>query len=71
MGAQLSATDWAFGCVILSREGDNGQNLRSTTALTLSEDAEASDEYKATAKDAAIESYMAANGNTDWPEEQL
>ena len=60
-----------FGCVILSREGDNGQHLRSTTALTLSTDAAADTHYTSTAKDAAIESYMAANGNTDWPEEQL
>ena len=60
-----------FGCVILSREGDNGQHLRSTTALTLSTDAAADTHYTSTAKDAAIESYMAANGNTDWPEESL
>lgn len=61
----------AFGAVILSREGDNGQHLRSTTALKLSTQAAASDYYKEAAKDAAIESYMAANGNTDWPEESL
>lgn len=60
-----------FGCVILSREGDSGQHLRSTTALTLSTQAAASDYYKEAAKDAAIESYMAANGNTDWPQEKL
>ena len=71
MGIALDGADWAFGCVILSREGDNGQHLRSTTDLTLSEDAAASDYYKTAAKDAAIESYMAANGNTDWPEESL
>ena len=61
----------AFACVILSREGESGQHLRSTTALTLSEDASADTHYTSTAKDAAIESYMAANGNTDWPEESL
>lgn len=61
----------AIGCVILSREGDNGQHLRSTTALTLSTAAAADTHYTSTAKDAAIESYMAANGNTDWPEESL
>ena len=60
-----------FGCAILSREGDNGQHLRSTTALTLSTAAAADTHYTSTAKDAAIESYMAANGNTDWPEESL
>lgn len=61
----------AFGCVILSREGESGQHLRSTTALTLSTAAAADTHYTSTAKDAAIESYMAANGNTDWPEESL
>lgn len=60
-----------FACVILSREGDNGQHLRSTTALTLSTAAAADTHYTSTAKDAAIESYMAANANTDWPQEQL
>lgn len=60
-----------FGAIILSREGDNGQHLRSTTALTLSTDAAEDTHYTSAAKDAAIESYMAANGNTDWPEESL
>lgn len=64
-------SDTEYACVILSREGDNGQHLRSTTALTLSTAAAADTHYTSTAKDAAIESYMAANGNTDWPEEQL
>lgn len=60
-----------YACVILSREGESGQHLRSTAALTLSTAAAADTHYTSTAKDAAIESYMAANGNTDWPEEQL
>ena len=64
-------SNFTFACVILSREGDNGQHLRSTTALTLSTSAAADTHYTSTAKDAAIESYMAANGNTDWPEESL
>lgn len=64
-------TDVAFSSVILSREGDNGQHLRSTNALTLAVGTAADTHYTSTAKDAAIESYMAANGNTDWPEEQL
>ena len=57
--------------IVLSREGDNGQHLRSTTALTLSTAAAADTHYTSTAKDAAIESYMDANGKTDWPEESL
>lgn len=63
--------DSEFACCILSREGESGQHLRSTTALTLSETAAADTHYTSAAKDAAIESYMAANGNTDWPEESL
>lgn len=70
-GHDLTTTDFAFGCVILSREGESGQHLRSTTALTLSTEAAADTHYTSAAKDAAIESYMAANGNTDWPEESL
>lgn len=67
--ASMDAT--GFACVILSREGESGQHLRSTTALTLSTTAAADTHYTSAAKDAAIESYMAANGNTDWPEESL
>lgn len=67
----IGLQDKTFAAVILSREGDNGQHLRSTTALTLSTAAAADTHYTSDAKEAAIESYMAANGNTDWPEEQL
>lgn len=62
---------FTFGCCILSREGESGQHLRSTTALTLSTAAAAATQYTSAAKEAAIESYMAANSNTDWPEESL
>lgn len=55
---------------IISREGANGEHLRSSATL------EATAEYpgsaaQATAKTAAIKSYMAASGTTDWPEEQI
>ncbi len=55
---------------IISREGANGEHLRSSATLV---DA---DEYpgsaaQATAKADAIKSYMAASGTTDWPEEQI
>lgn len=70
-GASIDDPEYVFACVILSREGESGQHLRSTTALTLSETAAADTHYTSAAKDAAIESYMAANGNTDWPQEQL
>ena len=55
---------------IISREGANGEHLRSSAALTKTA------EYPnptsvATAKEAAIKSYMAASGTTDWPEEEI
>ena len=56
--------------VIVSREGDNGQHLRTNASLI------AGSEYPATtmgdaAKEAAIKSYMAAGSNSDWAEESL
>lgn len=58
------------GAIIVSREGDNGAHLRSTTSLV------ATDAYPATtqgddAKQAAIKSYMSASANTDWAEESI
>ena len=58
------------GCIILSREGDSGQHLRSTTALTACVDYESRHSSNA-AKEAAIKSYMSAGANTDWAEESL
>ena len=56
--------------IIVSREGDGGQHLRSNASLI------AGSEYPATtmgdaAKEAAIKSYMAAGSNVDWAEESL
>lgn len=56
--------------IIVSREGDNGQHLRTNASLI------AGSEYPATtmgdaAKEAAIKSYMAAGSNVDWAEESL
>lgn len=58
------------GAIILSREGDNGEHLRSTSRMI------AMDGYwdagtEASAKEAAIKSYMSAGTNTDWAEESL
>ena len=58
------------GAIILSREGENGTHLRSTTSIM------ATAEYPATirtdaAKEAAIVSYMSQGANTDWAEESL
>ena len=59
------------GAIILSRQGDNGEHLRSTTSLVKLT------AYPATvltddAKLAAIASYQnSANGNADWAEESI
>lgn len=55
---------------IISREGANGEHLRSSATLIECEDYPGS-EAQATAKAAAIKSYMAGSGTTDWPEEQI
>ena len=58
--------------VIVSREGESGQHLRSTAALVLSSTMIAAAPYDATSKTAAIASYMAsAAGSTDWAEESI
>lgn len=58
------------GAVILSREGDNGAHLRSTTELIQSVSYSA-EILAPAAKEAAIESYMSQGANTDWAEESL
>lgn len=58
--------------VIVSREGTNGEHLRSTTSLEISTVALNTAPYKAEAKTAAIESYMnSAANNSDWAEESI
>ena len=61
-----------FGAVIVSREGANGEHLRSTTTLIATAGATAAAPYDATSKEAAIESYMSsASANADWAEESI
>lgn len=55
---------------ILSREGDNGAHLRSTTSLVATTNYPSTTQGDA-AKEAAIKSYMAAGANTDWAEDSL
>ena len=61
--------DHAFA-VIVSREGDNGAHLRSTSYLIKGSSYDDSC-LAAAAKQAAIESYMSQGANTDWAEESL
>lgn len=58
------------GCVILSREGNNGEHLRSTASIVYS-NAIPSSKRGEDWKKAAIESYMSQGANTDWAEESL
>ena len=57
-------------CVILSREGSNGQHLRSTEGL-IYDNRLTPTSMTEQAKQAAIKSYMAGGVNSDWPEEQI
>lgn len=60
------------GTVILSREGNDGQHLRSTQTLVIDTDASEAAPYDATSKTAAIKSYMTSGAaNTDWAEESI
>lgn len=64
--------DSAYCSIIFSREGANGEHLRTTSQLVTA--AETYDEapFDATSKAAAIESYMSsASANADWAEESI
>ena len=61
-----------FGAVIVSREGANGEHLRSTTTLLATSSATDVAPYDADSKAAAIASYQNASGaNADWAEESI
>lgn len=58
--------------VIVSRQGDNGEHLRSTSALIIPDATMAAAPYDADSKTAAIASYQAsAANNSDWAEESI
>lgn len=58
-------------CIIVSREGDNGEHLRSTESLAQMSGYD-EDLFGAPAKAAAIASYQAsAANNSDWAEESI
>lgn len=60
------------GAVIVSREGANGEHLRSTTSLVIESSIAADAPYDAASKTAAVESYMSsAAANSDWAEESI
>lgn len=67
---QESVNNGLAGAIILSREGNNGEHLRSSATLAKCHEYDDSKDSNA-AKEAAIKSYMAGGSNTDWAEESL
>lgn len=68
----IQGTFGGFGTIIISREGANGEHLRSTSALQADSSIIEAAPYDAASKTAAIESYMASGAaNTDWAEESI
>lgn len=60
------------GAIILSREGANGEHLRSTTSLVIDTRYTSGAPYDSASKTAAIESYMSSAAvNADWAEESI
>ena len=59
------------GFLVLSREGDNGEHLRSNSSIILSDLAERGEYFTPEGKDKAVRSYMGASATTDWPEEPV
>ena len=60
------------GAIIVSREGANGEHLRSTTTLSIASSVSSEAPYDAESKAAAVESYMSsASANADWAEESI
>ena len=58
--------------IIISREGANGEHLRSTTSLTIDSSYPSEAPYDAASKAAAIASYQnSASTNADWAEESI
>ena len=64
--------DNQFGSIIVSRQGDNGEHLRSTSTLKDMDGATDVAPYNETSKAAAIARYRAsAASNSDWAEESI
>lgn len=70
----IKFTDGSYrtaGAVIISREGSNGEHLRSNAQLALDTTEASRAPYDTNSKEAAIKSYMTGGSNTDWAEESL
>lgn len=65
-------SSYVGAAVIISREGVNGEHLRSNATLTILGEYLADDPYDADSKAAVIASYQnAAGANSDWAEESI
>lgn len=58
------------GAVIVSREGESGQHLRSNATIVVNAAVAEDAPFNAAAKKAAIASYMTAGASVDWPVEK-
>lgn len=65
-----SDNDYSCGAVIVSREGESGQHLRSTADIKVWADMAEGEHFNAVSKQKAIASYMAAGTSVDWPVEK-
>lgn len=57
--------------VIVSREGNNGEHLRSTSTLSAAEEVTEMSPFTPEDKEESVRSYMGASSTTDWPEEPI
>ena len=62
--------DYFCGTIILSREGESGQRLRSNASMIVEPSTGQQAPFNAAAKQAAIASYMTAGTSVDWPVEK-
>lgn len=65
-----SANGFSCSTIIVSREGESGQHLRSTATLDVWASMKEEAPFNAAAKQAAIASYMTAGASVDWPVEK-
>lgn len=59
------------GFLVLSREGDNGEHLRSNSLILFRQSTTPPEWDTPEGKEKAIRSYMGAGVSTDWPEEPI
>lgn len=74
--AEVGVIKWAgsfdasCGTIILSREGESGQHMRSNATMIVDDAAGQQAPFDAASKQKAIASYMTAGTSVDWPVEK-